>query len=285
MIIELNEFNVFRVLQVNLKVDEVSSAGFSALSTLPHLDEFLFGDRMNKESDWVHESKFLILCSRFLPKLSVSGRRFDFLHVDFLYESTFRQYCGYHKEMVQEMQQPAKLSLQHLNLSNGVQPNENIQFPQLETLSLWFPNAGQALSLCQRFQTVSALGLYDLETSLDLLPTLQSVGQRLHSLVLDEASEPAFSLLQVLESCPNLKHFRLSNCTFLVDPPEQWPEKYFSGMEEVFLCSLYSPPAGFIMQVNKKTCNLRGANLTKEFLLSVKNYRTKLVVSSQIKES
>jgi hypothetical protein len=231
------------VLQVGLTSD-VSSTGFKALATLQHLEQFVFGECM-PESDWENESKFLDLCPPFLPQLKVAGRHMNLLKVADMYMDGFQYARGYHSEMVQQLQQLTELSLKLLNLNDDVVPSENVKFPELEELLLWNPSS-HALGLCDRFATVTALGLYRCDKT-DVIPALHCVGLRLHSLVLYEV-EKMFSLAEVLRLCPYLKRFKVFG-SMVNEAPEEWPEATFRCMEQAEFGSMKLPP-GFVKQVN-----------------------------------
>jgi hypothetical protein len=235
------------VLQVGLS-SVVSSKGIEALSELHHLEQFIFADdECRNQSDWKLDSKFLLLSAKILPHLKVAGRHFDFLRVDVdLYSDEFNCIPGYHNEMLQNLHEPATLSLQLLSLRKDFLPNENIKFPLLEELMLWSPSS-RTISVCDRFATVPAIGLYDCR-DLDVLPVLRHVGQRLHSLVLDNFDQESTSLAEVLRLCPNLKRFRVSN-TNVNKEAGPWPEASFWCMEEAYF-ETATLPNGFLKQVN-----------------------------------
>jgi hypothetical protein len=230
------------VLQVCLSL-EVSSTGFEALSKLHNLEQFIFGESMFQR-DWERESKFLLLSAKILPHLKVAGRHLDFLRAD--YDYYFDRKQGYHNKMLQNLHEPATLGLQLLNLGQDFLPNENIQFPQLKELVLWSPSSG-TISVCDRFAAVPALGLYDCLKS-DVLPVLQHVGQRLHSLVLHAFDQKSTSLAEVLRLCPNLKRFKVSY-TDVREEAGPWPESAFWCMEEAYF-EFVTLPNGFLKQVN-----------------------------------
>jgi hypothetical protein len=197
------------VLQVGL-TPEVSSTGFAALSKLQHLEQFIFGECMDKRF-WKQESKYLALCAQFLPRLKVVGYRYDLFDAASMEMNGFRQIKGYNNSMVeQELQQKTVLSLKQLNLSDDVQPSENFTFSELEELLLWIPSSRTLSSMCERFNAVSALGLYQCK-KIDVIPMLQSLGQNLHTLVLGECWR-MISLAEVLQLCPYLKRFKVFFC-------------------------------------------------------------------------
>jgi hypothetical protein len=234
-------------LEVGLALD-VSSAGFEALSKLPHLQQFLFGEHM-KEDDWKHQVRFFNLCTEYLPHLKAAGHNFNIMQVDDREFQGFNRARGYHSELVQQLKRPATLGLQLLNLADDVLPEKRIKFSGLEELALWNPTS-RSLDWCDRNTSVTALGLYECnKTGLaPVLRLLHQVGQRLDSLVLHLVDEE-FSLAEVLQLCPRLKRFKLSRCKVKKDP-EQWPEEAFSFMEETwFFC--VKLPRGFLIQVNE----------------------------------
>lgn len=243
----------FSVLEVELSLD-VSSVGFEALSKLRHLRQFLFGESLYG-LEWEHEKKLLLLSSRILPQLRVAGRCFDILlDIDVLYGAdVFEHSTGYHDEMVQE--KIAVLSLENLVLGRDVHPYENLQMPELKSLSLWFPNNEDVLPLCERFSNISQLGIHSCEEHGHeemIKKVLQSLGQQLRLLLLDEVSQTP-SLAEILRFCPRLERFRLCSYfhNFSLDDgaSNEWPERSFSCMEEVVL-QVNNIPCGFIMQVN-----------------------------------
>jgi hypothetical protein len=241
------------VLQVGLS-SEVSSTGFEALSKLHHLEQFIFGDECMLMIDLMLETEFLLLCPKILPHLKVAGRHFDLLKVNDTYDDDdddgVNLNQGYHNEWLQNLHEPATLGLQLLNLCYDFQPNKNIQFPQLEELVLWNPSSSCAISLCDRFAAVSALGLYGCGNS-DVLPVLRHVGQRLHSLVLDFVHDyyHGLTISEVLRLCPNLKRFRVSNIYVINEDTGPWPEAAFRCMEEAYFENA-DLPCGFLKQVN-----------------------------------
>ena len=147
--------------------------------------------------------------------------------------------------MLQNLHEPATLDLELLNLCQDFLPNENIQFPQLKELVLWSPSSG-TISVCDRFATVPALGLYNC-CDLDVLSVLRHVGQRLHSLVLDGV-EQEFTMAEVFGLCPNLKRFRVSNTMSVNEDVEPLPETAFWCMEEAYF-EFVTLPNGFLKQV------------------------------------
>jgi len=243
------------VLQVGL-TPEVSSTGFAALSKLQHLEQFIFGECMDK-CFWTQESKYLALCAQFLPQLKVVGYRYDLFDAGNLEINGFPQIKGYNNSMVeQQLQQKTVLSLKQLNLSDDVQPSENFTFSELEKLLLWIPSSRTLSSMCERFNAVSALGLYQCK-KIDVIPMLQSLGQNLHTLALCEAWR-MISLAEVLQLCPYLKRFKVFACE-ANQAPEQWPEENFGLMEEADF-SNFKLPRGFLTQVN--------ANMKPSFKIS-----------------
>lgn len=224
------------MLQVSLN-SEVSSVGFEALSKLPRLREFLYGEYAIYEE----HVRFLLLCAQYLPQLKLAGQSFDFLYGVNTHGSIT------HNEVVQ---QPVKLSLADLTIGCGVQLHDNFQVPELESLSLWMPMTN-VRGLCERFSSISALGLYEPlitpEAPEDVvIPVLQSVGHRLRSLALSDVPQP-LSLAHILELCPRLERLRIEHCNFN-DTSDVWPTRHFLCMEEVVVGPQKLPP-GFIMQV------------------------------------
>jgi hypothetical protein len=230
-------------LQVGLTLD-VTSAGFEALSKLPHLQQFIFADYM-KESDWEHQVRFFNLCTEYLPHLRVAGQSFDVMGMDNLLLDGYQHARGYHNKLVQQLKRPATLSLQLLNLADDVLPAKMIKFSHLEELVLWNPSS-RVLDWCDSHASLTALGLYYEHNQRDIIPVLRQVGQRLQSLTLCEVNKK-FSMAEVLQLCPRLKRFKVSVCKFKKDP-EQWPEAAFSGMEEACFEMMTLPP-GFLKQV------------------------------------
>jgi hypothetical protein len=232
------------VLQVGLSLD-VSSAGFKALSKLPHLEQFIFGDYM-KECDWNHEFRFFNLCTKYLPHLRVAVHSFDVMGMDDLLLDGYKRARGYHNELMQQLKRPATLSLQLLDLADDFLPAKRIKFSSLEELVLWNPSS-RVLDWCDSHAKLTALGLYEYKKA-DITPVLRQVGQRLQSLALCEIDKK-FSLAEVLQLCPRLKRFKVSDCR-VKKFPVQWPETAFSCMEETCLEMVNLPP-GFLKQVNE----------------------------------
>jgi hypothetical protein len=227
---------------------DVSSAGFEALSKLPHLQQFIYGEFM-REYDWKHQVRFFNLCTEYLPHLKAAGHTFDVMYVDDREIQGLMRARGYHSELVQQLKRPATLSLQLLNLANDVLPAKRIKFSGLEELALWNPSS-RSLDWCDRNTSVTALGLYECNKTgvAPVLRLLHQVGQRLNLLVLHEVNEE-FSLAEVLQLCPRLKRFKLSSCKVKNDP-EQWPDEAFSCMKETYFDSV-KLPRGFLNQVNE----------------------------------
>lgn len=247
------------MLQVCLS-SQVSSAGFEALSKLRLLRQFLFGETINDKWNWEIEKNFLVLCWQILPQLKAAGRRFDVLGMEdqwTFFRST--QSFGpcrnhYHNHLVQQPQL-TELGLEDLYLSWEVQPHEHLKLPELKSLSLIGP-AGDVLSLCERFPTITALALIWplLHIKLEvIMKVLQKIGRRLNSLVLKNIGsiyDMTFSLYEVLELCPNLERLMISLC-YTSDATHIWPKRFFDCLEEVHFhkCEQLLPP-GFVMQVN-----------------------------------
>jgi hypothetical protein len=233
--------NIFSVLKVELSSD-VSSAGIKALSTLRHLRQFLFGEY--SWGSWERAKECIPLCAEYLPHLKGVGR----------FDSKFLREC-HHNELVQQQQLP-QLSLANLSIGRGVEPHKNLQLPELESLSLWFP-MNDVVGLCERFSTISALELYDLRDAPPdtVMTVLQKVGGRLRSLSLYGSPQP-LSLTKIFELCPQLESFKIEYCSFIDTPTACWPEKYFSRLTEVEVDGLPeemdswdSPASAFIVQV------------------------------------
>jgi len=225
---------------------EVTSIGFQALSTLLHLKQFLFGNCFEGRS-WEHLQKCILLCAQYLPHLKVAGRQFDILY-------GYSRGCNYHKELLHQQQLP-KQSLADLIIGSDVEPFKNLQFPVLESLSLWLP-VKDMVSLCDRFSTITALALHGSSPDTAVIMTLlQSVGGRLRTLALQEVQRP-LSLAQVFEYCPRLGGFRIQFCNFNDDPSTEWPDKYFNNVKEAHVgnqrpdAGWESLPPGFLMQVH-----------------------------------
>jgi hypothetical protein len=235
------------VLQLRLKL-YVSSSGIEALSKLHHLQQFIFGEGMDG-FDWRYELNFLLLCANFLPRLRVVGRHYDLLNVVELDEcerfTPFDLTRGYHQHLLLQLQPPAKLSLQHLNLAADLAFSERFKFPCLESLMLWNTSNHR---LCDRFASLTALGFY--ECNFEVLPVLSRVGQRLNSLVVHRAGSEVFSVAKVLQLCPHLSRFRLSSSK-INSTPEQWPVMAFSNLQELQLRDVEKPfPPRLLKQVH-----------------------------------
>jgi hypothetical protein len=220
---------------------DVSSAGFEALSKLPHLQQFIYGGFM-KECDWKHDVRFFNLCTEYLPHLRVAGHSFDVMRMDVLHMHHYKIARGYHNELVKQLNQPITLSLQLLNLADDVLPNNRTQFSHLEELILWNPSSC-LLEWCDRHAKLTSLGVYEYQKPAitPILSALHQVGQRLHSLVMCEFYSSEFSLAEVLQLCPRLTRLKVSTCKLKMDPV-QWPEAAFSCMEQVRFDTVILPP-------------------------------------------
>jgi hypothetical protein len=238
------------VLQVRLLKYNVSSIGFGALSELHHLEQFIFGDEGLELDEWEVENQYLLLSAKILPHLKVSGCHFDFFQTRVYEEDWYFQHqLGYHNYLVQNLHQPAELGLQLLNLRDDCQPNKNIKFSQLEELILC-NSSRDTVSMCDYFTALRAFGLFYWFEHIDadiVYPMLRSVGQRLHTLVLEGIKK--LSLAKVLQLCPNLKRFKVCK-SYTKELPEQVPEEAFLCMEEVYLFDSLELPPGFVKQVN-----------------------------------
>lgn len=135
-------------------------------------------------------------------------------------------------------------------LSKAMQLHEHCELPEVQSLTLSHPK-GDMLGLCSRFPTLSALAIHETKRSgpPDLIMNVlrAGVGQRLHTLVLDEAPHP-MSLNKILQLCPKLKRLRLDFCNFN-DRTVVWPESLLNSLEEVHLCNQYQAPSGYMLQV------------------------------------
>jgi len=241
------------VLQVELSLD-ISSVGFEALSTLRYLRQFHFGEYFGVyfEIDWELYQKCIMLCARYLPQLKFTGS-----YNDFLCGST--QSPVKYNELVQQHELP-KLSLSDLTIGSDVEPHEDLELPELESLSLWLPMK-DIVGLCDRFSSISALALYNLRYAPSdiIITVLHTVGKRLRSLSLSDAPQP-LSLAQIFGFCPRLESFRIEFCNFNDAPTVQWPARYFSCAKEARVgaqrheshLDSQSLPRGFIMQVNAR---------------------------------
>jgi hypothetical protein len=234
----------FSVLQVGLTL-EVSSAGIEALSKLSNLQQFIFG-RYMEERDWKHEARFFTLCIEYLPHLRAAGHSIDIMDAIECQSHGLKR--GYHSHLLNQLKQPATLSLQLLDLADDVLPAKKIKFAGLEELVLWNPSR-RSLDWCDSYTSVTSVGLYQC-SNIGIAPVLNLLcqfGERLHSLVLHDVFQQ-FSLAAVLLLCPRLKRFKVSNCK-LDRAPEKCPEAVFICMEEACLEHMKLPP-GFIKQVN-----------------------------------
>jgi hypothetical protein len=235
----------FSVLQVGLKSD-VSRAGFVALSKLPHLQQFIFGDSLDWQN-WRREFRYLRFCTEYLPQLRVAGRSFDVMDADDWHTCGADRVRGYHNELLQHLQQPKAQSLQlFLNLAEDFLTKPTVTYPKVEELLLWEPSERMLRLLGKRFTSLTVLGLYDCDET-NVLPVLHQFGQRLHTLVLDLITCKV-SLAKVLQLCPRLKRFKVCSCEVNTDP-EQCSEGAFSYMEEAYF-KIQKIPTGFLKQVN-----------------------------------
>lgn len=251
LFVSLIAYANFSVLEVGLS-STVSNAGFEALSKLCHLRHFLFGNTIDNDSEWEQEQKFLLLCSQYLPHLKVAGRSLDNLQWYTSTEETFfYEDCQKYHNIIVQIKQSAKLSLEHLFIGGEVQLNENFECPELQRLILWKPSA-DIFSLCERFTSISVLELCCIDSSPlqreSILRVLQSMGLRLRSLKLSYSSN-LLSLAQVLQYCPSLKNF-LAYFSHFKDALMEWPDSIFSCMEIFSLCFVSKLPPGSITQVN-----------------------------------
>jgi hypothetical protein len=230
----------------------VSRAGFLALSMLPHLKEFHFGNRYTISSR-KHQNRCILMCANYLPHLKIIGRDFS--------SSYFMRMRakGIHNELVQQ-RQFTKLLLTDLVLGGeaALPPHENLQLPDLQSLSVWLPMR-DTVGLCNRFSTITALGLFGPAEADMVMSVLQSVGGRLQTLLLHNVPQP-ISLSKIFVCCPHLEKFTFCLCNFNdLDFFVQWPEINLSNVEEAHMGQQrpqlgYEPiPRGFIMQVNSST--------------------------------
>jgi hypothetical protein len=229
-------------LEVGLALD-VSSAGFEALSKLPNLQQFIYGENLH---DWTYEVRFFALCTKYLPHLRAASHSIDLM--DGLQCRANGLKRGYHSHLFKQLIPLATLNLQLLDLADDVLPAKRIKFSGLEELVFWNPSF-RSLDWCDLNTSVTSLGLYEC-SNIGIAPVLDllcKVGERLNSLVLHEIIEQ-FTLAEVLRICPRLKRFKVSGCK-LDRAPELCPEAVFSCMEEVCLEHMKLPP-GFIKQVN-----------------------------------
>lgn len=198
------------------------------------------------DEEWQREQNFLVLCSQYLPQLNHAGRRFNTFelydkHAD--EDPAFTNDWCYHN-CIFDQQQPMKLSLVHVLVSGDVQRLENIELPELQCLSLLEPVGDLNPYICERFPTIGALCLYYADPKI-AHTFLSSLGQRLHTLVLDGGT---LTLAQVFIPCPNLERLNLSSIT--IDVLITWPKKFFSCLEEVILDYGLHSAGSLIMQVH-----------------------------------
>jgi hypothetical protein len=229
----------------------VTSSGFKALANLRHLRRFLFGEAFNNS---VVEHKCLNLSAKFLPQLHMNG--IDLNHFSLNYCEGER-YDKYHNAMVQQ-RQPAPLSLQQVLLSGNVRLHESCQLPALQELHLLYINKNAAVQLCSRFTSFSVLAFYQTKKD-SVMAVLQLVGQRISSLRLDDMLEQ-LSLVEILQSCPNLRILRIDEYCEFDYFCKKWPKDILNCLEEVYLDMQYEQlPQGFITTVSKNVTPFNSA--------------------------
>jgi len=234
---------IFRILEVAL-APEVSSIGFNALSSLSHLQQFLFGDF--KES-WEFQQKCLLMSARFLPKLRFAGFNFaDAYSMDMLIAMVDGDVGDFYHDQI--VQQPFRLGLEELMINGNVQIHEDCQLPNLRALYTSQLNDGNIAGLFNRFTTITKLGICQTKTN-TVMKVLQTVGWSLSRLALGQLPQK-FSLLKLLQMCPKLERLHIVACTF-DDFNSLWSLEMLSCLEETNFQMTSEPlPCGFIVKVN-----------------------------------
>jgi hypothetical protein len=166
---------------------------------LRHLRKFSFGDYF---SEWKFDLKIILKCAQYLPHLKVVGR--DLQNLDIWMVDSMEEECYFDQIICQ----PLQLGLEQLMLSRDNFPHEKFSVPDLKELHLMCPR-GDVIGLCNRYEGVSRLALYETEEKL-ILKILQSVGRRLTTLVL-VVTEKEMSLPSMLQFCPCLEQLKIED--------------------------------------------------------------------------
>lgn len=222
---------------------EVSSIGFNALSSLKHLQQFLFGDF--KES-WEFQQECLLMSAKFLPKLRVAGFNFaDAFSLDMLNAMVDGDVGDFYHDQV--VQQPFRLGLEELMINGDVQIHESCQMPNLRALYTSQLTDGNIAEVFNRFSTITELGICQTKTD-TVMNVLQTVGRSLSKLALGQLPQK-ISLLKILQLCPKLKKLHITACKF-DDMDILWSLEILSYLEEANLEMTLEPlPCGFIVKV------------------------------------
>lgn len=232
----------FSVLHVDRLAEGISSVGIKALSRLPFLRQFNFPIGHLHCTTKQVQNKCMILCSQFLPRLSVLG-------VDFTVQFQFQDLddriysnWGIHNQIIE---QPLYLGLEELILKDKVQLHPDCQMPKLKRV-FWNCPSGDVLGIFNKFQTITELGFCG-GFRADVKKVLQEVGRRLRRLVFQYI---IFINPEILQFCPNLEYVQFYDCRFQ-DDYGSWPSNIFCSIREADL-RMYTNPFGqqdFIVQV------------------------------------
>jgi hypothetical protein len=242
---------IFSILKLVL-APRVSSVGIKALTELRHLKQFLFGE-LGPNVDWEVMDNWLLLCARFLPNLRIAGLKFadpNNMRVLFSYlmingEESIGSF--FHDRLARQ-REPCRIGFEELIVSGDVNFHKESQVPNLRALHLCYLTPDNLAGRFSRFSNISELGIYSTDAA-TTIKVLQVLGQNLSQLSLRRI-RPKFSLLRVLQLCPNLKQLHTYLCEFDFSDGV-WPIELLSCLEDLQIIQTYGPlPWKFIVNVN-----------------------------------
>lgn len=180
---------------------EVSRAGFSALSKLKSLQEFIFYDESTEHA----QEERLGLCFELLPQLHVSSYK-PTPHLYLLELSWLTS------QALSDIEAPCSLQVRHLALHSTRFVPRHVALPELQVLFLVEPLDG---TLLLNFSNLSELNLRKTDKQ-NLLLVLGHVGRQLQTLRFNVYFNSAqldsgIELDRVLKACPNLSELSCSS--------------------------------------------------------------------------
>lgn len=203
-----------RYLSVALDKNNISEAGFRALSRLLHLRVLLFADfdRQNRHDD--KELCQAMQCIELMPRLQLVGREFE------LVECMMGIYLFSYHNRLREFQSPVHFDLQELVLSgDGVCLPKSCEVPDVRRLHLYLPSVDLMGSLLRQMSQVTELGLWKVSNDA-MSQVLAKLGARLEKLSV--LSTDQVQLGSIFKFCPRLSELRIVQ-TDLATGCTPWP--------------------------------------------------------------
>jgi hypothetical protein len=242
----------------------VTSAGIASLAKLEQLQEFLYHEKMLRNTTTNRNHLVFAACLHLLPRLRVSCCRIEIrLELDiFLTDFASQAFCCLRGPL------RTHLGLRQLALHGASELPRGVALPDLQTLYLILPKSNFQFSTW--ISSISELGLHRVRRLL-LERILEQIGHqllKLSVLVLD-----TLVLDRIFQMCPSLQTFYISEFpAFYMGLDEPMMDTVsLAGLTELGMvmqddCSRFE--SGHLMQLLRAACNLQVLHL-KNFFFSV----------------